>query len=270
MMMDLEKLHNQANNAAVAGDYKKAIALNEEIISKAPQEVDAFLRLGFAYLQIGPMEEAKKAYKKALKIEPMNQIARNNLDKIRILEKKGGDQDYSSSQKKVLLDPNLFLNIIGKTKEVSLVNIGQADVLANLKVGEKVILKGKKRRLEVRNKDGLYIGALPDDVSKRLIFFLDNQSDYAIFVKSASKNNVDVFVREEKKGRKVKEYISFPKNIQDDLKTMIDGGEEEHNSEEEEEHEETSHVDLDQLADEVDTNEFFEGVSNSDHFEDEE
>lgn len=263
------RLHNEANNAALEGDFKKAIGINEAIIAEFPHDVDAHLRLGFAFMQLSDFVHSKKAYKKALKFEPLNQIAKNNLDKITILEKRGKQPLKAGESQDVVIDPNLFLNIIGKTKEVSLVNIGQADTLAHLKVGENVFFKIKKRRLEVRNKENEYIGALPDDISKRLMFFLDAKSTYSIFIKSTAKNNVDVFIREEKKGRKVKNYTSFPKNIQDDLKVMMgDGTEEETSPTEEVEETDTQHVDIEQLADQLDTETY--GESQSDQFEEEE
>jgi len=109
----------------------------------------------------------------------------------------------------------------GRTRIVTLSNIGQADVLAMLKIGEHVFLKSKKRRIEVRNKKGDYIGCLPDDISKRLAFFIEAKTEYDTIIKAATKNSVDVFIKETVKGAKVKHYISFPENIQDDLKKIM-------------------------------------------------
>lgn len=243
-------LHEEANNAAIRGDFKKAIKLNQQIITESPNDIDAYLRLGFAYMQVKDFPNARKSYKKALKFEPLNQIAKNNLDKIYVLEKKKTETGNHTRKQDIVINPNLFLNVVGKTKEVSLVNIGQADILADLQVGERAFFKIKKRRVEVRNKANEYIGALPDDISKRLMFFLDAKSVYSIFIKATAKNSVDIFITEEKKGRKVKKYISFPKNIQDDLKSMIDGVDEENPPiEEHDEDDDTDHLDIEELAD---------------------
>lgn len=281
MDIALAKLHEQANDAAIVGDFILAIKLNQDIIRETPHDADAYLRLGFAYLQTGDFMSSKQAYRQALKIEPMNQIARNNLDKIKILEK---DTDPSSASDGPAhsVNPNLFLNVLGKTKEVTLVNIGQADVLAKLKIGELVEFKIKKRRVEVRDANNEYVGALPDDISKRLIFFLEADSSFLVYIKAASKNYVDIFIKEEKKGAKVRGFATFPKNIQDDLKMMnadINDGEEgseprEGNEEgdgagnaEEEEIVPETDIDLEALADR-DDEEFHHGADRSD-FEDE-
>lgn len=259
MNKQLTNLHEYANNAAIAGDFVTAIRLNEEIITHSPDNVDAYLRLGFAYLQTNDLENSKKAYRQALKLEPISQIARNNLEKIKILEKGSSHSDEEHYDQDLALNPNLFLNVQGKTKEISLVNIGQADVLAKLKIGQYVELKIKKRRVEVRDRNNGYIGALPDDISKRLIFFLEASSTFLVYIKAASKNTVDIFIKEEKKGTKVRGYTSFPKNIQDDLKDMNMDGEEGHEQEQGESGDDEeiadlheSEVDLEALADKDD------------------
>ncbi|OGK18107.1 hypothetical protein A3D80_02150 [Candidatus Roizmanbacteria bacterium RIFCSPHIGHO2_02_FULL_40_13b] len=282
MDIALAKLHEKANDAALVGDFILAIKLNQDIIRETPGDSDAYLRLGFAYLQTGDFISSKQAYRQALKIEPMNQIARNNLDKIKILEKDTDNTSLLASEGPVhSVNPNLFLNVLGKTKEVTLVNIGQADVLAKLKIGELVEFKIKKRRVEVRDTNNEYIGALPDDISKRLIFFLEADSSFLVYIKAASKNYVDIFIKEEKKGAKVRGFATFPKNIQDDLKMMnADTNENEDSPEAREGQEDTdgtvnvdeeemapeTDIDLEALADRDD--EEFHGAERSD-FEDE-
>ncbi|OGK40029.1 hypothetical protein A3F34_00915 [Candidatus Roizmanbacteria bacterium RIFCSPHIGHO2_12_FULL_44_10] len=223
MELQIENLHKNAVDAALVNNWDKAIKLNKKIISLQPYYVDAYLGLAFAQIQTGNITEAKKNYRKALKLDSHNHIARTNLDKINILGEKG-DFPEKINKRDVSLDPNTFINVRGKTKIVTLMNIGQSGVLARLKIGEIVSLLIKKRRIEVRNRKGEYIGCLPDDISKRLIYFLEAKSKYTTFVKEATKNTADVFIREDKKGKKVASYESFPDNIQDDLKKFIGKG----------------------------------------------
>lgn len=265
-MNQLEILTQQAIESAVNGQWEKAIELNNKIIEENPQDVESYLRLGFAYLQIGNLEQAKKAYKTALKIQPGNPIALNNLEKIKILAKK------KLSPKKLIsssfLDPNLFINIPGKTKVVSLVNLGQIDVLAKLKIGEEVFLKIKKRRIEVRTKNNEYIGAFPDDISRRLIIFIKGDSKYQCFIKEVSKNQVEVFIKEIKKGKKLQKYLSFPEDLQKDLKPMSEDLEKKEVEEEDEE----EIFDLEKLAEEIEEKEYYPETTSSvpDTFEEEE
>lgn len=251
-MTSLDSLTKESIERAVRGDWKKAVQINKQILKLNSQNLDANLRLGFAYLQSGDIKNSKKAYLRALRNQPNNQIAKSNLEKIKILEKKGAR--VSGERKNEELDPNLFLNILGKTRVIALINIGQANTLARLKIGQEVQFKIKRRRVEVRDKSGVYVGALPDDISKRMRFFLEAMSQFRVYIKESSKNIVEIFIKEEKLGRKVRKYISFPKNLRDDLKFMID---EEVNSEsservdEEDIDDSDGPVDIEKLAEEV-------------------
>lgn len=253
MDKNTEPLEEKAIAAALSGNWKLAVKINKQIISSYPADVDAHLRFGFASLQQGEVKMAEKAYRQALKIQPTNQIAKNNLEKIRILKKKRLTKK-TTSEEKYSVDPTMFINIAGRTKIVPLINIGQADVLAQLRVGQQVFLRIKKRRIEVRNKEGDYIGVLPDDISKRLIHFIEADSRYNAYVKEASKNQVYLFIKEEKKGRRVNKYTSFPKNMQEDLKIMMAAQEEE--EEDEDEGEEES-IDIEKIAEKIEEEEFY-------------
>jgi tetratricopeptide (TPR) repeat protein len=204
-------LEQQAIDAAIANEWEKAVGLNRQIVDQDPSNLGAHLRLGFALLQTNDNTGAAKAYRGALKIQPKNHLALENLERIEILSKQtvgAGPKERKN------LDPNLFLDVPGKTKTVQLTNLGQKHHLAELFIGQEVELKNKKRRLEVRSQSGNYIGTLPDDISKRLMYFLDEGSVYCVFVKEASLSRILVFIKEISKGDSVKNYISFPQSAQ--------------------------------------------------------
>lgn len=271
-----QDIQESAVNAAIAGDWKKAVGLNDEAISIDEDNVDSYLRLGYAHMQLSNFTKAKKAYTKALRLQPGNQIAKNNLQKIKVLEKK--DHEPEDQQIDRPIDPYLFINVMGKTKVVTLTNLGQADVLAKLKIGQHVTLKKKKRHVEVRTESGKYVGALPDDISKRLIYLIDNESEYSTYVKEALNNNVDVFIKENRMGRKVRKFVSFPKNIHDNLKMMMneeenkkddDTAQDEEDSDDTQDEDEAP-VDLEQLAENIEEDTFYhEHDSDSDEDEEE-
>src|SRR3990167_2539034 len=164
------ELSDKAIDCALNNNWQQSITYYKKILTVEKNHLDAILGLAFACLQTNNIKELKKYYKKALTINPTNTIALNNIDRIKTIEKKG--IKHLSINNHVVLDPNLFINLSGKTKVIALTHIGQVDTIAKLKVGERVNLKVKRRRLEVRNHNSEYIGALPDDISKRLIYFL--------------------------------------------------------------------------------------------------
>lgn len=207
--MEIANLEKNAIDAAINGAWDEAVKINEQIIKNDKKNIDAYLRLGFAYMQKGDLKKAKAAYLKAKKIQPENYIIEKNLEKIKILEAKK-NKPYSTST----LSPYAFLDIPGKTKSVSLVNCGQKNILASLTIGQEVFFNIKKRRIEIRTEKKEYIGYLPDDVSKRLSIFIKAGSEFKCYIKEADIKNVVVFIKEEKRGKKVLRYAPFPiKNL---------------------------------------------------------
>jgi tetratricopeptide (TPR) repeat protein len=236
------QLEREAIEAAISADWETAIKYNNEILKHDKKNADVYLRLGFAYMQNGKIDDARKNYKKALAMQPGNRTATDNLEKIKILESK-----KIHKSKDVNLNPYLFLDIPGKTKTVNLVNCGQKAVLARLAIGQKLSLLVKKRRVEVRTMDDEYIGCLPDDISKRLTIFIKAGSAFNAYAKETSLKQAAVFLKEDKKGKRVAKYISFPVNIQSNLQSMSSGKEDGDN----EEDVELSEVDLEQLAESI-------------------
>lgn len=205
-------LEQQAIDAAIANNWENAIEINNRIISADEKNLAAILRLGYAYLQSGRAKEAEAAYKKALTLQPKNQIAMQNLERAKFLAGQKGDKNSVGEKKN--LDPSLFLDVPGKTKTVQLVNLGQKSHLAELSIGHELELKVKKRKIEVRTLSGNYIGALPDDVSKRIIYFIEEGSIYKTYTKEASLTKITVFIKEFSKGATVENFISFPQSTQ--------------------------------------------------------
>ncbi len=250
-MVNIDLLEQQAIDSAINAEWEKAIELNLQILKADSENIDAHLRLGYSFLQTNNLKEAQKQYKKALKIQPKNNIAIEHLEKIEVLDSK----KKAKSSTAVKYDPNLFLEIPGKTKTVQLVNLGKKEDLAGRSIGEEMMLKEKKRRLEVRTLDNEYIGTLPDDISKRLLYFIKEHSEYKIYIKEIDLTEVIVFIREIEKGKKVKQYPSFPSNphvMLTDINQLEEEEEEEEGAEHDDDIEDDDTEKTEEDEDEVD------------------
>jgi len=246
-MKHIEQLESQAIDAAIEGRWEDAIRLNSQIIGEDPEQLNAHLRLGYAKLQLNELSEAQEAFQAALVIQPKNNIAEEHLSKIAVLKDKNKKRLVSSTK----YDPELFVEIPGRTRTIHLVNLGQKEDLAGINIGEEVVLNEKRRKLEVRTSADDYLGSLPDDISKRLSYFINEGSTYKTHIKEIDLNNVVVFIREVLKGKKVRQYPSFPSNphvMLSDINQIdqegedIDGGE--HKEEDDESDEEGVDPDL--------------------------
>ena len=246
-MKDFSNIEEQAINCAMNGQWTEAVKLNESIIKIDKKNIEAYLRLGFANLQINKIKKAKEYYLQALKIQPNNGFVKKNLDRIKILESK-----KLISSNTTPLDPLLFVDIPGKTKTVSLVNCGPKSVLAKLTVGQKVFLMVKKRRVEIRTEEKEYAGCLPDDLSKRLAIFIKNGGVFSVYIKETSLKMINVLIKEEKKGAKMMKFVAFPSDLSVNLSRMESSSGEEISDDEAEE---ISLLDLEKLAENLNNEE---------------
>jgi len=194
----------KAIDAALRQDWKEAIRINQLIIKEEKANVDAYNRLGYAYMKNGQPVKSKEIFVKVLRLDPYNQIANRNLKKISLL-KRGGTGFPSCED----ISPLLFLEEPGRTKIVDCINTAPMNALSILTCGQKIQLVPKKHSIEVRDAQNTYIGALPDDIAFRLLKFINAGNEYAVFVKGVSKNCVSLFIRETKRGKKLINQPSF-------------------------------------------------------------
>jgi len=197
-------LSGAAVNAALSQNWLEAIAVNRQILQQLPKNIEALNRLGFALLKTGKIREGRQMFEKVLKLDPYNRIAGNNIKKIDSLKKSTSDfiRDCPVS-------PLLFLEEPGKTKIIECVNVASSQILSVLSCGQEVYFKLKKHGIDIRDAKGVYIGALPDDLSYKLLLFIKYGNQYSVNIKRIAKSCVSVFIREIKRGKKFENQSSF-------------------------------------------------------------
>jgi len=193
-----------AISAALKQDWKKAIRLNTELLKEDHNNLNVLNRLGFAYLQNGQFSQARKKFQKVIKIDPYNPIATRNLKKLSTLKRKNLQKNKGQS-----LSPLMFLEDPGKTKIAICINLAPAGTLSTLCAGQEVILRAKKHSVEIRDNKNNYLGALPDDLSYKLIKFLSGGNRYQVLIKGVAKNSLTVFLREISRGKHFQNQPSF-------------------------------------------------------------
>lgn len=194
----------RAINAALKLNWEEAVKLNSEIIKEDKFNTEAINRLAFAYLKLGKVSEAKTSYEKVLKLDPYNQIASKNLERIGAIKSK-----TFTESRELAMSPLTYLEEPGKTKIAECVNIAPLTTLSALSCGQNVILKPRNHTVEVRTDSGTYLGALPDDLSFRLIKLTAAGNIYQTLVKSVGKKKLLLFIREVKRGKKYANQPSF-------------------------------------------------------------
>lgn len=201
--MEKEKLEEQAIKTALSSHWQEAVELNQEILKKTPLDIDALNRLGYALFKLGKIKQARSYFRKVLKIDRYNPVANKNLKRLAKIKRIEPQKDQAP------VSPSLFLEEPGKTKTVILVKIAPQKILSSLSIGQLLVLYPKRYSIEVRAEDKTYLGALPDDLSFRLIRLIKNGYRYQALIKNIKENFLSIFLRETKRGERLQGQPSF-------------------------------------------------------------
>lgn len=190
--------------AALHQNWKEAIRINASLLKKDKTDIESLNRLAFAYLKMGELSAAKRTYQKVLKLDSYNQIALKNLKRLSTLKRKDIVKKSGAH-----ISPLSFLEEPGKTKIASCINLAPISMLSSISSGQEVYLKARNHVVEIRDEKNSYLGALPDDLSFRLIHLLAAGNRYQVVVKGAGKNFLTVILREIFRAKRFSQYPSF-------------------------------------------------------------
>src|SRR3989344_1767437 len=112
---ELDPRYQEAIEAALAGNWNKAVELNDALYEEYPEDITILNRLGHAYTELGQVNKASSTYKKVLEIDPYNPIATRNIDKLSTLR----GSSFKPKEARVI-DPDMFLEEPGKTRAIDL------------------------------------------------------------------------------------------------------------------------------------------------------
>lgn len=199
----MNDLSRQAIDAAISGNWEKALELNLQVLKNTEADPTVLNRIARAYCELGHLDKARKYAKKALTADPLNTIASKSLEKWQTL-KNGKIQKFS------IPSANSFLEEPGKTRVVPLVNLADPSILVSLNCGDPLTLRTQTHILSFDTPDGRHIGKLPDDISNRLKKLIAEGNEYSVIVKSANQEGVKVLIRETKRAAHIKHIASFP------------------------------------------------------------
>jgi tetratricopeptide (TPR) repeat protein len=182
----------QAIQLALESKWEEAAALNRSLVAAHDSDVDAWNRLGKALLELGRYRDARDAYGKSLELDPVNSIAKRNLDRLSTI----ADADAprrSEAVTKVASD--LFIEEVGKTGLTPL-QATSKEVLATLTAGDEVYLKPGDELISVENAAGEPLGTIEPKLALRLVRLMEGGSKYAAAVKSLNDNGADLIIKE--------------------------------------------------------------------------
>ncbi len=204
---DTVLLEEQAIHFAVKKKWPKAILFNKKILQQNPRHVPTLNRLGLAYIKTQEWEKAKEVFNKALKISPKHSITHKNLINLKNCKKNGSSPTPDTSGEDYL---HSFIEIPGISRNIPLIKPGEPQILTNLEVGQPLKLKISARKIKVLTPENKYIGCLPENLSLRFIKLLKSGYKYSIHLKSNQLKNLQIFIQETKRSKRLKGTPTFP------------------------------------------------------------
>jgi hypothetical protein len=177
--------------------------------------VDAHNRLGKAMTELGRYREAREAYKKALKIDPLNSIARKNLSRLATLGEEAAPRQ--ATQK---LSPQMFIEETGKTGVTTLLNPNM-EVAARMTAGDRVDLVREDGALVVKSTHDEFIGEVEPRMGKRLIKLMEVGNQYVAAISGLHDEDVKVFIRETFQHPSQVGRLSFPPAVADAFRPYL-------------------------------------------------
>jgi len=181
----------QAIQLALESKWEEATSLNKAILEAQPNDVDTWNRLGKSLLELGRYREAHEAYGKSLELDPVNSIAKRNLDRL------AGLQDTEAPRREGVakVAQDLFIEEVGKSGSTILRNTPR-ETLATLTAGDEVYLKAETGSLQIANVNGDVLGSVEPKLGLRLLRLIQGGNQYAAAVKSLSDTDVEVIIKE--------------------------------------------------------------------------
>ena len=211
------QLSKQAIALAMEGKWKEAVGVNLRLIEVFPDDVEAHNRLGRAYLEMGEYSRSEEAYQRTRKIDPYNTIAEKNLQRLARLKENAGGVAGSVDR----LEPQSFIEEIGKAGVVQLVNLAPPETVVKLAAGDRVQLRISDLTLIVESNTGEYLGEVGAEQGQRLARLARGGNQYTAAVVSASGEALSIIIREVYQHPSQAGRLSFPSRQLSGMRTDL-------------------------------------------------
>jgi hypothetical protein len=207
---DKDRLKRKASQEAIAlamqSRWQEAVAVNQSIVESFPTDIDAYNRLGRAFIELGDFARAKEAYGQALELDSNSVIAERNLQRLSLLS----ESQMPVKEERREVAPNLFIGDMGKSGVVNLQNLAPQEVLARMTAGNQVYLEVRGQQLVVQNEGGEYLGRVDPRYGFRLTKLIEGGNQYTAAIVSLDNDRAKVLIRETFQHPSQLGRLSFP------------------------------------------------------------
>lgn len=205
----------RAINLAMEGRWQEAVEANRAILEAFPGDVETLNRLGKALMETRQYEEARRVYQQALDLDPVNSIARKNLERLSTLSRTAPKEP--KAQKAM---PDLFIEETGKTGIVTLYGPSR-ESLAEMNAGDRVNLRRQDNVLVIENDKGEYLGQVEPKLGLRLLRLMEGGNRYEAALTSVDENDSRVIIKEVYQHPSQAGKLSFPTTTKETFRPYI-------------------------------------------------
>ena len=198
---DLKIKAREAVELAMSGRWAEAIAVNSEIIATSSSDLGAYNRLGKALLELGDPEAARAAFEHSLALDPSNQIARKNIERLSEGMVCGGSASLSHK---------MFIGEVGKSAQVELLGCAADASRPYLAAGSAIELRVHNGNLVAYSVQGQYVGIVPPKRGRRLAVLMEGGNRYEGAVVNSGEATVSVVLHESYQHPSLRSKTSFP------------------------------------------------------------
>ena len=197
---------DDAVQLAIAGKWEDAVKLNKFMIDSFGADEESQNRLGKALSELGKLKEAKASYEAAMKLNPMNSIAKKNAARINaLLHQKEGLKVGGTK-----VDLNLFVEEMGKTVITSVDGPPGGDICSKIAAGDVAELRIEDDGIFAETSRGVRIGSLEAKLARRLTKFMRGGNRYQAGVTACDGNTAKLIIRETYQDPRFAGKPSFP------------------------------------------------------------
>jgi len=205
---------DEAIQLAIESKWEEAATLNRSILEVQPEDVDTWNRLGKSLLELGRYREAHEAYAKSIELDPVNSIAKRNLERL------DGLQDAAPRREGVAkVAQDLFIEEVGKSG-TTILRGAPRELLAALTAGDEVYLKPDDDALQIANAGGDVLGSVEPKLGLRLLRLIQGGNQYAAAVKSLGDTDIEVIIKETFRDP-TQTRVSFPSTSTETVRPYI-------------------------------------------------
>jgi hypothetical protein len=195
----------EAIDLAMQAHWQDAVSVNREIVRDFPEDVDAYNRLGRAYMELGQYQQALEAYKSTVRLDPYNAIANRNIRRLNDINESDGYDIETGT-----VEPQHFIEEIGKAGVVTLEALAPKEKRARVVAGDRVVLKPGGAILTVESGRGEYIGRVEAKHAQRLARLMQGGNQYSATVIRSTAEMMTVMIRETFQHPSQVGKLSFP------------------------------------------------------------